>query len=139
MGFTPDWIIHYVQNHDCDICGKHEENNIGFPAFANIHTHGLVSYGHPEICIPLDVGQEVAMNLLNTLGYRITVHNETFEEGYNDDILADGYRAKFIKFNEDDKLYLILPDANNRLPEDDLCEIPYSYQLLYAEIIHDDI
>lgn len=23
-----DWVIHYVQGHDCEICGKHNENPI---------------------------------------------------------------------------------------------------------------
>lgn len=138
MGYQPDWVIHYVQGHTCDICGKHNEDNMGLYGFANIHTHGLNKHNHPEICIPLDIGMEVATQVLNTLGYRIAVKGETFQEGYHDDVLANGYKAKFIKFDEDDKLYLILPDVNNRLPEDDMCESPYSHQLFYTQIIHDD-
>lgn len=136
--FKPDWIIHYVQNHDCDICGKHEENPIGFNGFANIHTHGLKLHGHSEICIPLDIGMDIATNVLNTLGQRIVLNNEVFEEGYNETILANGYKVRFIKFDGDDMLYLILPDVNNNLPGDDKCEFPYSSQLFYAEIIHSD-
>ena len=41
-----DWIIHYVQEHDCEISGKHEDNPIGFTGFANIHTHVLSKYNN---------------------------------------------------------------------------------------------
>lgn len=138
MAFQPDWIIHYVQEHTCDICGTHNKECLGFYGFANIHTHGLSKYNHPEICIPLDIGKDTAMNVLNTLGYRIAVANEKFEEGEDHTVLADGYTVRFVKFDMDDTLYLILPDVNNRLPGDVQCESPYSHQLFYAEIIHKD-
>lgn len=138
MAFQPDWIIHYVQGHTCDICNAHNEEYLGFYGFANIHTHGLEKYNHPEICIPLDIGGDVAVHLLNTLGYRIAIANERFQEGEDHTVLAGNYTARFVKFDMDDKLYLILPDVNNRLPGDIQCESPYSQQLFYAEIIHND-
>ena len=138
MDFKPDWIIHHVQNHDCDVCNTHVKDSVGFYGFADIHTHGLNKHNHPEICIPLDISPKVAMNVLNTIGYRIAVNGEIFKEGYNDTVLAGKYRVKFVKFDDDDTLYLILPDVNNRLPEDDMCDLPYSSQLFYAEIIHND-
>jgi hypothetical protein len=36
----PDWMIHYVQEHDCQLCGYHSDEPAGFPYFANVHTHG---------------------------------------------------------------------------------------------------
>ena len=132
-----EWVVHYVQEHHCDICGKHEEKSSGFSAFANVHTHGLNLFNHPELCITIDIGPEIIMPVLNTLGLRIK-HGESFSPGIYDDALANGYKAKFIKFDNEDILYLILPDSQNRFPEDSGCEFPYNKQLFYAEIIHND-
>lgn len=142
MDFKPDWTIHYVQDHDCEKCGKHDEqqntmyHNTDCSYIANVHTHGLNKYGHSEICIVLDLGMEVCGRVLNALGQRIACNYERFEEGYNDTVLANGYKVKFMRFGNNDTLYLILPDANNNLPEDFGCKIPYCYQIPYAKMIN---
>ena len=140
MNFKPDWVIHYVQDHDCDICGKHNKSNKHSDTFdyiANVHTHGLDKYGHPEICIVLDIGGVAAADVLNSIGYRIAHKNEIFTEGCYTDVLANNYICKFVKIGNDDKiLYLILPDANNHFPDDDECNSPYDKQMIYAKAIH---
>lgn len=135
MDFKPDWTIHYVQDHDCDVCKKHGKHDMDYSYIANIHTHGLDKYGHPEICVVLDIGEQIC-HVLNSIGYRIACNHEKFEEGYNDTVLANGYKVKFVKYDRDDTLYLILPDANNHLPENISCTMPYCNQMKYAQRIH---
>ena len=132
-----DWIIHYVQEHDCEICGKHEDNPIGFTGFANIHTHGLNKYNHKELCIPLDLGYKLAITILNQCGLRIKLGNEKFVPGFNDSIIHN-LPLLFYEFENSNTLYMIIPDPNGKFPEDDDCEFPYNKQLLYAQIIEED-
>lgn len=142
-----DWIIHYVTNHyTCEVCGKKpEESPIHFPGFANIHTHGLERYGQKELCLCLDLGMEVAKNLLNTLGMRVAKGETIFTEGIRTDILSPNpetgkeYDVQLISFDGDDNIYIILPDENGKLPMDgDECDMPYRYQEIYADIISKD-
>ena len=132
-----DWIIHYVQEHDCEICGKHEDNPIGFTGFANIHTHGLSKYNHKELCIPLDLGYKLAVTILNQCGLRIKLGNEKFVPGFNDSIIQN-LPILFYEFENSNILYMIMPDPNGKFPEDDDCEFPYNKQLLYVQIIKED-
>lgn len=132
-----DWIIHYVQEHDCEICGKHEDNPIGFTGFANIHTHGLSKYNHKELCIPLDLGYKLAVTILNQCGLRIKLGNEKFVPGFNDSIIQN-LPILFYEFENSNILYMIMPDPNGKFPEDDDCEFPYNKQLLYVQIIEED-
>ena len=132
-----DWIIHYVQEHDCEICGKHEDNLIGFTGFANIHTHGLNKYNHKELCIPLDLGYKLAITILNQCGLRIKLGNEKFVPGFNDSIIQN-LPVLFYEFENSNTLYMIIPDPNGKFPEDDDCKFPYNKQLLYAQIIEED-
>ena len=132
-----DWIIHYVQEHDCEICGKHEDNPIGFTGFANIHTHGLSKYNHKELCIPLDLGYKLAITILNQCGLRIKLGNEKFVPGFNDSIIQN-LPVLFYEFENSNTLYMIIPDPNGKFPEDDDCKFPYNKQLLYAQIIEED-
>lgn len=131
-----DWIIHYVQEHDCDLCGKHDENVTGFTGFANIHTHGLDKYGHKEICVPLDIGK-VVVPILNQCGLRIKFDNEKFTPGFNDCVIQK-LPVLFHEFENSDILYMILPDPNGKFPDDKDCEFPYNQQLFYAQIIEED-
>ena len=131
-----DWMIHYVQEHDCEYCGKHEEKSTGFTAFANIHTHGLNKYNHKELCIPIDIGK-VAAIILNECGLRIKLGNEKFIPGFDDSVIQD-FPVFFHEFENSDTLYMILPDPNGKFPDDEECEFPYNKQLLYAQIIEED-
>ena len=131
-----DWIIHYVQNHDCDICGMHDPNPIGFDAFANIHTHGLDKHGHKEICIPLDLGMQLAGTILNNCGKRIC-SGEKFVPGFDDSVIRN-LPVLFYEFENSNILYMIMPDQNGKFPDDEGCEFPYNKQLIYAEVIEKD-
>ena len=130
----PDWIIHYV----APTVDRSKSPAYYYEAyFANIHTHGLDKYNHRELCISINIGQETAKKLLNSLGMRI-VHGDVFTEGIRTDILKGNYDVQFITFDNDPTLYMILPDVNNKLPMDSDCEEPYCYQEKYAKIISDN-
>ena len=131
-----DWVIHYVQNHDCEICGTHDENPTGFYMFANVHTHGLNKYNHKELCVTLDIG-DVLVPILNQCGLRIKLGNEKFVPGKDDSVIQN-FPVLFHEFPNSDVLYMILPDANGRFPDDENCEFPYNKQLFYAQIIEGD-
>ena len=130
----PDWIIHYVAP---TVDRSKSPAYYYEPYFANIHTHGLDKYNDRELCTSINIGQETAKKLLNSLGMRI-VHGDVFTEGIRTDILKGNYDVQFITFDNDPTLYMILPDVNNKLPMDSDCEEPYCYQEKYAKIISDN-
>lgn len=132
-----DWMIHYVQEHDCDCCGMHNPNPTGFTGFANIHTHGLDKYGHKELCILLDLGPELSCQLLNNCGLRIKLDSEKFVPGFNDSVIRN-LPVLFYEFENSNTLYMIMPDPNGKFPNDEDCEFPYNKQLFYAQIIEED-
>lgn len=132
-----DWVIHYVQNHDYEICGKHNENPIGFTGFANIHTHGLNKYNHKELCIPLDIGFKLSGTILNQCGIRIKLEHKEYVPGKDYSVIQN-LPVLFYEFDNSNTLYMIMPDPNGKFPEDDGCEFPYNKQILYAKIIEED-
>ena len=139
-----DWIIHYVSETNPweEVEETIPENDKvifkGFDAFGNIHTHGLNQHNHREICIPFKLPPDTAMDILNRCGLRIVHDSAEFKEGIDHSVLSDGYDAKFISFDNDPTLYLILPDENNKFPGDEDCQYPYNQQEIYAKIISDD-
>lgn len=135
----PNWIIHFVQEHDCDCCGKHEEDKGHvLTGFANIHTHGFSTNNHDEICVPFDIGTKVIMQILNTMGFRIRDLNDTFDVGKNSTILGGDFDVEFYRSNNSKVLYMLLPDPNNKFPGEEGCEFPYSQQKIYADIIEEE-
>lgn len=136
-----DWIIHFVNDEVCECCGgvHTDEDNKHDDYWADVHTHGLWdNHNHYDLCIVLNIGFESAGRLLNSMGMRILRENYVYEPGIRDDILANNYRCEVIKFDHEDKLYLLLPDDQNRLPGEPGCEAPYCYQREWAEEIHND-
>lgn len=135
-----DWIIHYVNSGYCECCGEDHSDDGKFEEYeADVHTHGLFdNHNHYDLCIVLDIGFEAAGRLLNSMGMRISRENHTYEAGIRDDILAGNYRCEVVKFDNEDKLYLLLPDDQDRLPGEPGCEAPYCYQREWAEAIHED-
>lgn len=137
MNKAVDWVIHYVQEHDCECCGMHNPNPIGFTGFANIHTHGLNKHNHKEICIPLDIGMQLAGTILNNCGLKIKLENHEYVPGKDYSVIQN-FPVLFYEFENSNTLYMIMPDPNGKFPEDEDCEFPYNKQLLYAQIIEED-
>lgn len=135
-----DWIIHLVtaSKPTCEHKASSDIIYSGFPAFGNIHTHGLNQHNHREICIPFQLSSRTAMDILNQCGLRIVNENVEFKEGIDNTVLQGHYNVKFISFENDPTLYMILPDVNNKFPGDEGCEFPYNQQEIYAEIISNE-
>lgn len=136
-----DWIIHYVSNNGgCACCDTAKNTNnpsyYSLFGFANAHTHGLNNFAHRELCVVLDIGIDRAGALLNAMGDRIAKGETTFTtNGVRTDVLGNGMPVSFMSFTDDPTLYVLLPDAEGRLPGDNRCELPYALQEEYAEII----
>ncbi len=123
----PTWVLHSIIPEEDDI-------KIG-EFFGNIHTHGLNDYGHRELCIAFNINPHVSGGLLNALGMDIANNNLILKEGIVHDKLKNGFDLKIITFKNDPTLYIILPDPNNKFPEDADCDPEYAKQELYAKHI----
>lgn len=121
---TIDWILHYV------ILDDSKNQYIG-----DTHTHGLNKHGHRELCLVLNMGQEVGGSLLNNLSAAIAFEGKQLTEGIHNDMLQNGFNLEIISLPDDPVLYVILPDENNRFPSDEGCASPYNKQYEYAKII----
>lgn len=132
-----DWIIHFVANGvECQTCGKTENR---FPQYmCDAHTHGMAKYGHPEFQLVVNYGMQETGRLLNTIGLRVQA-GEIFKSGdkvkglYEDcDItlleVPDCVGVKVLR--------LIIPDKENRLPEQ-VETYPHSLQCLSLEMLYE--
>ena len=123
MNKNIDWLVHNVRMDD-----------LGQEFLGNIHTHGLSSHGHQELCIVLALGPNGG-NLLNAMGMDIVCHNKKYVKGIYTDVLIDNYQIEIYSLPQDPVLYVILPDPNNKLPSDSKCEFPFNKQYEYVKII----
>ena len=72
------------------------------------------------------------------MGLRVAKGETVFTEGIRTDILKNEMNVQLLCFDNDPTLYIILPDANGKLPLDDDCEEPFKYQYEYAKLISED-
>ena len=125
-----DWSIHYVANGAiCVICGKNEFSLVQYACDA--HTHGLDKYNHQEFQIVLNYSKEEIMRILNTLGLRVKA-GERFKAG---DLVKGIYLdcdVRLDEFEQEGKkvLRVVVPDKNNRFPNDEACTSAYLLQNL---------
>ena len=130
-----DWDIHYVSNNiACSECGKVEKV---FPDYiCDAHTDGMSKYGHPEFQLVLDYGPQEVCRLLNTMGLRVK-NGERFQSG---DLVSGLYLDCSVQLREitdcdgNPILRLIIPDRQNRLPEQS--EVPFTYQMLATALLY---
>lgn len=118
MQTTIDWRIHVV--YPTPELPEHIRNN---------HTHDLGRYNHLNFQVLLALSEEEIGRLLNTMGLHVQA-GERFSAG---DMVKGLYddcevRLDLVRETGRDVLRLIIPDMNNRFPEDPLCEAPYKYQ-----------
>lgn len=120
-----DWIIHAV-------IPEYDDSYI-----LDAHTHGLGTHGHPELRTVLNLPPETLTSVINSVGLDIVDGERFDEERVYTNILANDMRVQIIRDNigGDDCSVLIFPDANNRLPGEPFCQIPYKNQLKYLEEI----
>lgn len=122
----PDWIIHAVISDDSSAEGY----------IQNIHTHGLMVHGCPELMISLPVAPEMAAGLINCIGMRIVRDNITLADGGRySQFLAGDYdiMIKMYETIDEEIALIVLPDKCNRFPGEEGCDPSYAEQLKAAE------
>ncbi len=132
-----DWIIHFVANGvECQTCGKTENR---FPQYmCDAHTHGMTKYGHPEFQLVVNYGMQETGRLLNTMGLRVQA-GEIFKSGDKVKGLYEDCDITLLKVPDCEGvkvLRLIIPDKENRLPEQ-CATYPHSLQCLSLEMLYE--
>lgn len=128
----PDWVIHRIANGKiCQFCGKVEYPFA--PYICNTHTHGLDKYdGHPEFQVILDYGDRETCYILNELGCRVRA-GARYQTGDLVDLVFEDCPVRLDTFVDDEDnplLRVIIPDSQNRWPEDPECDPVYARQIL---------
>ena len=130
-----DWVIHLVKNGvACACCGEVEN---GFVQYAcNSHTHGMAKYNHSDFQLVLSLPDNEIGRILNTLGLRV----QAGERFHNGDLVEGIYLdcpVRLQEFEECDRtvLRVVIPDKQNRFPEDTNCEYPYTLQIFDTEFL----
>ncbi len=131
----PDWVIHMVANGvKCDACGETEDV---FPDYiCNAHTHGMAKYNHVDFQMVLHVSQQEICYVLNALGDRVR-SGERFNAGDMVNGIFEDCPVRLDMFQECNRtvLRVIIPDGQNRFPEDKHCKYPYSFQTFTLEAL----
>lgn len=128
-----DWMIHCVANGvACNDCGKTEDCML--PKICNAHTHGMERYGHLDFQIVLRFDLTEICRILNTLGLRVQA-GQKFKAG---DLVEGIYADCTVRLDERTEsgrtvLRVVIPDKNNKFPEEPYCTDLYPLQLLTTE------
>ena len=125
--------IHVVTNGICEICGL-AEKSIDHDLLCNAHTHGLEKFGHMNFQMVLNYDHQEIGRILNTMSERV-IEGERFADGDMVSGIYEDCDVRLKEFFETDRtvLRVIIPDKENRFPEDAECEEPYKYQLLETD------
>ena len=130
-----DWIIEIIGNGVvCAKCGKVEDS---FPEYiCNAHTHGMNKYHHPDFQLVLHISDEDIGYILNSLGLRVQA-GEQFHSGDLVEGVFEDCPVRLDSFQETGRevLRIIIPDSQNRFPEDPNCDYPYSFQLVPTNML----
>ena len=120
MEKKPDWIIHGV----CD--GQR----------VNFHTHGMGRYGHKDLQIVLPYPHQELCRILNTLGSQVR-DGKVFTDGERIPGIYEDCDVRLMEFEETGRtvLRVIVPDKNNRFPDEPGCEYPYFIQTLPTDFL----
>ena len=120
MEKKPDWIIHGV----CD--GQR----------VNFHTPGMDRYGHKDFQIVLPYPHQELCRILNTLGFQVR-DGKVFSNGESIPGIYEDCDVRLMEFEETGRMVLrvIVPDKNNRFPDEPGCEYPYFIQTLPTDFL----
>ncbi|MCD8109990.1 MAG: DUF4262 domain-containing protein [Clostridiales bacterium] len=133
---NPDWYIHLCANGvACECCGEIED---GFrELMCNAHTHGLERYNHPDFQMVVQYPAEAIGYVLNEFGYRVR-SGERFSNGEIVEGIFTDCPVRLEEAVEMDRTVfrIVIPDGENRWPEDPECEYPYSAQGLRTEELY---
>lgn len=127
-----DWEIHYATNGVCSECGELEKSFI--PYTCNAHTHGMEKYGHMDFQLVLKTHPTEISRILSTFGLWVQ-SGRRFKAG---DMVSGIFRDCDVRLDEFEEtgrkvLRVIIPDDENRFPEDENCMEVYRLQLLETD------
>ena len=127
-----NWIIHCVANGASCECGCAEDCML--PRTCNAHTHGMEQYGHPDFQLILRYDFREICRILNTLGLRVQA-GEKFKAGDLVEGIYEDCPVRLDEYHETGRILLrvVIPDKNNKFPEDVNCTDWYPLQLLTTE------
>jgi hypothetical protein len=113
-----DWIIHHVTD-DTFIDGA-----------CNAHTH-LTNYDHQDFQVVLNLPSRELGRILNTFGLWVQSGQKFYAGQYVENIYDD-CPVRLDEFEETGRkvLRVVIPDMNNKFPEDPECAYPYNIQKL---------
>ncbi|MDO5123115.1 MAG: DUF4262 domain-containing protein [Eubacteriales bacterium] len=125
-----DWVIHLVMNGVKCACCDEVENGF-LPYLCNCHTHGMGKYNHPDFQLVLNYPNEEIGRILNTFGLRVQA-GEQFKDGDMVEGIYEDCPVRLSEFWECGRkvLRVIVPDKQNRFPEDENCTAPHVFQML---------
>ena len=126
-----NWIIHCVAN---GACGEGGFEDCMLPKTCNAHTHGMEQYGHLDFQLVLRFDFREVCRILNTLGLRVQA-GEKFQAGDLVYGIYDDCQVRLDEYHETGRtlLRVVIPDKNNKFPEDSRCTDWYPLQLLSTE------
>ena len=126
-----NWIIHCVAN---GACGEGGFEDCMLPKTCNAHTHGMEQYGHLDFQLVLRFDFREVCRILNTLGLRVQA-GEKFQSGDLVYGIYDDCQVRLDEYHETGRtlLRVVIPDKNNKFPEDSRCTDWYPLQLLSTE------
>lgn len=126
------WSIHLCANGNCNECGKREEGFL--PYTCNAHTHGMEKYGHMDFQLVLKTHPAEISRILSTFGLWVQ-SGRRFKAG---DMVSGIFQDCDVRLDEFEEtgrtvLRIIIPDDENRFPEDENCMEVYRLQLLETD------
>lgn len=132
MTAKSDWEIHYAANGVCSGCGEMERNFI--PYTCNAHTHGMEKYGHKDFQLVLKTYPAEISRILSTFVLWVQ-SGRRFKAG---DMVSGVFQDCNVRLDEFEEtgrtvLRIIIPDDENRFPEDEGCMEVYRLQLLETD------
>ena len=132
MENSVDWIIHLCTDGVCGECGKRSDDYIQYTC--NAHTHGMEQYGHMDFQIVIRLPVQEIARILNTLAEMVR-SGKRFSDNDLVPGLYDDCSIRLQTFKETGRnaLRAMIPDNENRFPEDALCDDCYKLQLLETE------
>ena len=138
---NPKINVFYASLSDDDVkvmMSKHQDITFDPLLFADIYTDGLTRYyDHPEVALAFNIGQELAYKIFDVVLDNITTDESyMLRPGIYNDIL-ENYDVLVVEGEFTKRLYLLLPDKNNKFPNDEGCSKEYAAQLSIIRYIED--
>ena len=104
------------------------------PYTCNAHTHGMEKYGHMDFQLVLKTHPAEIGRILNTFGLWVQ-SGRRFKAGDMVSGIFQDCNVRLDEFEETGRtvLRIIIPDDENRFPEDEKCMEVYRLQLLETD------